>query len=189
MAQRTFKYRIYPTKHQQTLFEQTLEECRWCYNETLAYRKNSWESEQKSVSLYDTNAFLKNWKSGKESLKSVHSQVLYNVQVRVDLAFKAFFRRVKAGEKPGYPRFKGFGRYDSFTYPQSGWKFTEGKLRLSKIGFVKIKLHRPIEGQIKTCTIRRSNGKWFVCFSCIDVPSHPLKPSNKIKNNPLIHLS
>ena len=85
---------------------------------------------------------------------------------RVELAFKAFFRRVKSGETPGYPRFKGRGRYDSITYPQSGFGVDSGKLHLSKIGDIKIKLHRPIEGKIKTCTIRRMpTGKWFACFS------------------------
>jgi putative transposase len=66
---------------------------------------------------------------------NVSSQVLQNVAVRVDLAFKAFFRRVKAGEKPGYPRFKGRNRYDSFTYPQSGFRIDEqGKLYASGAG-------------------------------------------------------
>jgi putative transposase len=98
--------------------------------------------------------------------KEVHSLTLQNVVLRVELAFKAFFRRVKSGETPGYPRFKGRGRYDSITYPQSGFGVDSGKLHLSKIGDIKIKLHRPIEGKIKTCTIRRvPTGKWFACFS------------------------
>jgi putative transposase len=98
--------------------------------------------------------------------KEVHSLTLQNVVLRVELAFKAFFRRVKSGETPGYPRFKGRGRYDSITYPQSGFGVDSGKLHLSKIGDIKIKLHRPIEGKIKTCTIRRMpTGKWFACFS------------------------
>ncbi|MDD2638254.1 MAG: transposase, partial [Methanothrix sp.] len=97
------------------------------------------------------------------------------VQERADLAFKAFFRRVKSGEKPGYPRVKGKGWYDSFAFPQSGFKLVSGKLRLSKIGDVKIKLHRPIEGKIKRLTIRRtSTGKWFACFS-VEVDD-PIKP-------------
>jgi putative transposase len=92
--------------------------------------------------------------------------------MRVDLAFKAFFRRVKAEENPGYPGFKGRGRYDSFTYPQSGFKLEGDRLHLSKIGDVKILLHRPIEGTIKTLTIRRSTtGKWYACFSVEYDPS------------------
>ena len=80
---------------------QTLEFCRWVYNETLATRKNSWEQEKKVLSLYDTHKLLTLWKKQHPELKGVHSQVLQNVQERVDLAFKAFFRRVKMGEKPG----------------------------------------------------------------------------------------
>jgi len=172
---KAFKYRIYPTKAQRSKMEETLELCRWTYNETLAYRKNSFEQEGKSISKYETHYLLPEWKKNKPELKEVFSQTLQNVQERVDLAFKAFFRRVKAGEAPGYPRFKGKGWYDSFTYPQLGFKLSFGKLRLSKIGDVKIKLHRPIEGEIKRLTVRRSStGKWFACFSVeIDDPAKP----------------
>ncbi|MCP1391243.1 MAG: transposase [Methanothrix harundinacea] len=172
---KSFKYRIYPTKSQRSRMERTLDLCRWVYNQTLAYRKNAWEQDNKSVSKFETYNKLPEWKVEKPELTEVHSQVLQNVQERVDLAFKAFFRRVKSGEKPGYPRFKGKGWYDSFTFPQSGFKLASGKLRLSKIGDVKIRLHRPIEGKIKRLTIRRtSTGKWFACFSVeIDDPPKP----------------
>ena len=119
---KTFQYRIYPTKSQIAKLEQTLNECRWLYNHFLEQRKTSWEQEQKSLSLFKQHTTLKQLKQERPSLNSVHSQVLQNVGVRIDLAFKAFFRRVKAGEKPGYPRFKGINRYHSFTYPQSGFK-------------------------------------------------------------------
>ncbi|MHC1688141.1 MAG: RNA-guided endonuclease InsQ/TnpB family protein [Methanothrix sp.] len=163
---KAYKFRIYPTKSQKTKMEQTLDLCRWTYNKTLEIRKTAWEKEGKSLNKYETNNMLPEWKSKKPELKEVFSQVLQNVHERVDLALKAFFRRVKAGEKPGYPRFRGKGRYDSFTYPQKGFKLEPGKLYLSKIGEVKIKLHRTIEGKIKRLTIRRAaTGKWFACFS------------------------
>ena len=109
----------------------------------------------------------------------MQSQVLQNVAVRIDLAFQAFFRRVRAGEKPGYPRFRGQGRYDSITYPQVpvGCKLdTETRrVRLHGVGQVKIILHRPLEGIPKTATIRRSStGKWYVCFSCECAEPSPL---------------
>jgi putative transposase len=91
------------------------------------------------------------------------------VSVRLDLAFKAFCRRAKAGETPGYPRFRGRDRYDSFCYPQSGFALDAeaGRVKLSKIGDVKAIIHRPLEGQVKTCCVRRtSTGKWYVTFSC-----------------------
>ncbi|WP_201785171.1 RNA-guided endonuclease InsQ/TnpB family protein [Methanofollis ethanolicus] len=170
---KAYRYRLYPTKSQVTLLEQTLEICQWVYNDTLALRKNAWEQDQHSISLYETNTILTQWKKERSELSTVCSQVLQNVQMRVDLAFKAFFQRAKAGEKePGFPRFKGKGRYDSFTYKQSGFKLTEDRLHLSKIGDVKVVLHRPIEGTIKTLAIRRSStGKWYACFSVEYDPS------------------
>jgi putative transposase len=177
---KTFMFRLYPTRQQITLLSDTLEMCRWVYNETLATRKNAWEQEHQSLSLYATNKLLTGWKQAKPELGKVHSQVLQNVQERVDLAFKAFFRRVKAGgEKPGYPRFKGYGRYDSFTFKQSGFSLKGNGLLLSKIGLIKIKRHRPIEGQIKTLGIRRDAvGNWYACFSCEFEPT-PLPPSEE----------
>ena len=170
---KAYRYRLYPTKSQISQMEQTLELCRWVYNETLALRKNTWEQEQCSLSLYETNKLLTQWKQERPELKQVFSQVLQNCQMRVDLAFKAFFRRARAGDDPGYPRFKGNGRYDSFTYPQYGFKLDGEHLNLSKIGVLQVVLHRPIEGRIKTCTIRRSStGKWYACFS-VEYESSP----------------
>jgi putative transposase len=178
--QKAFKYRISLTKGQQRVLEQQLETCRWVYNETLATRKQAWEQHQESLRLYDTIKMLPIWKAARPDLNRVHSQVLQNIHVRVDLAFKAFFRRVKAGEDPGYPRFKQFGRYDSITYPQygNGVRLEGSRLLLSKIGSVKVNLHRPIEGQIKTVTLRRSSiGKWFVSFSVV-TDKQQLPPSD-----------
>ncbi|HKI53143.1 MAG TPA: transposase [Anaerolineales bacterium] len=168
---KTFKYRLKPSKSQRTKLIQTLELCRWVYNETLATRKNTWEQEQKSLSLYDTNKLLTLWKQEHPELGDVFSQVLQNVQERVDLAFKAFLRRVKAGEKAGYPRFRSYGWYDSFTFKQFGFELLDKGLYLSKIGTMKIILHRPIEGRIKTLTIQRDAvGDWYACFACEVVP-------------------
>ena len=99
---------------------------------------------------------------------------------RLDKAFKAFFRRVKAGEKPGYPRFKGKGRYDSITFPSygDGCKLKGNRLYVQHVGQIKIKLHREIAGRIKTVTVRRQADLWFVTFSC-EVESHRLPPTGK----------
>jgi putative transposase len=159
-----------------------LEECRWLYNKTLAYRKDAWEQEQRAADWYETKRRIPLLKGERPALKVVHSQVLQNVTERVDLAFKAFFRRVKADEQEaGYPRFKGKGRYDSITYPQygNGALLTGNTLILSKIGSMQVTLHRPVEGRIKTVTIRRSaTGKWFACFS-VDTEPHPLTPLDR----------
>lgn len=174
------RYRIYPTKSQITKLNKTLELCRWVYNETLALRKNAWESEQKRISYYDSKKMIPIWKKDKPELKTVHSHTLQDVTMRVDLAFQAFFRRVKAGEKPGYPRFKGKGWYDSITYLQSGFSLNENILTLSKIGDIKIKLHRPLEGDIKRITIRKtSTQKWFVSILTDNDSYQPLEHTDK----------
>jgi putative transposase len=109
---------------------------------------------------------LTQWKHEHPALSHVHSQVLQNAQERVDLAYKAFFRRVKAGDTPGFPRFRGPGRYDSFTFKQSGFRVQDSLVSLSKIGSIRMVLHRFIEGTIKTVTVRRTpTRKWYVCFS------------------------
>jgi len=173
MSKKTYKFRIFPSKEQIRIMNDTLDLCRWTYNQTLAYRKNLWETEKKNTSKYDSHYLLPIWKQEKPELKNVFSQVLQNVQERVDLAFQAFFRRVKAHENPGYPRFKGKGWYDSFTYPQGGFGLKNDKVEgsghevlwLSKIGEIKINLHRKIEGAIKRLTINRSTrGKWYCSF-------------------------
>ena len=176
---KSFVYRLYPTKAQASALKRTLAECRWLYNHLLEQRKTAWEERQESLSLYDQQKTLPPLKIARPSLDTVHAQVLQNVAVRIDLALQAFFRRVKAGEEPGYPRFRGEHRYDSFTFPQapSGCKLTGDVLHLSKIGAVRVVLHRPLEGTPKTCTIKRSStGKWYATFAC-EAAARPLPPS------------
>lgn len=168
---RAFKYRIYPTKKQEESLQFTLNHCRWLYNTALQQRRDVYISVRKSISYYEQKKELPLIKEEFPDYTKIHSQVLQDVIKRVDLAFQSFFRRIKTkGTKAGYPRFQGEERYDSFTYTQSGFDFTKDKKRiaLSKIGFVKIKLHRqiPIDAQIKTCSIKREGNQWYVIFSC-----------------------
>lgn len=179
---KAFRYRLKPTKAQIAKLNEQLELCRWVYNETLAIRKNAFEQEGKSMSYFESKRMLPIWKESKPELKSVHSQVLQDVVLRVNLAFRAFFRRVQSGEdEVGYPRFKGKNRYDSISYPQSGFSIDGDMLWLSKIGDIKFKLHRPIEGFVKRLTIRRSaTKKWYVSFLVEESINHPLAPSHKV---------
>jgi putative transposase len=180
---KSFKYRIYLTNGQRRILEQQLEECRWAYNELLAERKRAYEERGESLRMYDTQAMLPVWKLTRPALKLVHSLVLQNVNIRVDLAFQAFFRRVKEGaDKAGFPRYKGFGRYDSLTYAQygNGVRLEGERLILSKVGAVQVVLHRPVEGTPKTVTLTRSRtGKWFACFSC-ETEAEPLPPTGAV---------
>ena len=166
MITKTYKFKLEPTKEQKEKIEWTLDMCRWLYNSALEQRRIAWEKYGISLQGRQMSELPKLKKEFPE-FKEVYSQVLQNVIKRLDLAFQSFFRRVKRGEKPGYPRYKGKGRYDSFTYPQAKAFKIEGKyLKLSKIGLVRIKLHRQIEGKIKTCTIRRKNGRYYACITC-----------------------
>lgn len=179
IVRKTFRYRLYPTPAQERAMVWTLRECRGLYNHLLAERRDAYERTGKSPSLYSQHSSYPALKEANPALREVHSQVLQNVAVRIDLAFKAFFRRVKAGDKPGYPRFRPATRYDSFTYPQSGFRVGDRRMFLSKIGYVKAVVHRPTEGAAKTATVRKTaTGKWFVCLSC-EVEPEPLPESSE----------
>ncbi len=181
MHKQTFQYRLYPTPAQATAMQHALDECRWLYNRLLEERKLTWDDAETNVTLYDQINRLVALKAERTTLADVHSQVLQNVAVRIDLAFKAFFRRVKAGETPGFPRCRGYGRYDSFCYPGSGHKVEprndgakKGRVFLSKIGRVTAIIHRPLEGTVKTCCVKRTaTDKWYATFAC-EVEDAPL---------------
>ena len=151
------------------------------YNHFVVDRIQAYQDRGESLGLYAQQALLSFLKLDRPTLSQVHSQVLQNVAVRVDLAFQAFFRRVKAGGAPGFPRFRGLGRYDSLTYPQAhGFEIKEGALRLGKIGRIRSKAHRPLEGTSKTCTVRRSaTGKWYATIVC-EVEPQPLPKSDEV---------
>jgi putative transposase len=165
---RHFKYRLYPNKQQENAMNETLFTCSLLYNRCLAERHDAWQNEHRSVNRHQQNAMLPQLKKEEQRYAKVNAQVLQDTVTRVDRAFKAFFRRMKSGEKPGYPRFKSARRYDSFTYPflGNGIKITGNKLRLQHIGSVRIVFHRPLEGMVKTCTIHRQVDSWYACFSC-----------------------
>jgi putative transposase len=184
MRMKTFQYRLYPTKEQQRLLSRQLEECRWLWNTLLAERKQAWEERRETVDYFDQKAELPTLKvHERPSLEDVHSQVLQQVVLRLKRAFEAFFRRLKAGEALGYPRFCGAGRYDGLTFPQVPLGCTldgaQKRLVVSKAGRIKVLLHRPLEGTPKTATLHHTaTGTWFVSFSCAWEPT-PLPPSGQ----------
>jgi putative transposase len=179
LIRKSFQFRLRLTKKQTRILQALLDECRWLYNELLEQRKLCYEELNISLSKYEQSMFLPLLKAERPGLDIVHSQVLQNVVDRLDKAFQAFFRRCKAGKKPGFPRFRGMHRYNSFCYPQSGFALVGNILKLSKIGNIRVKMHRPIEGEIKTCTLRRNaSGEWDVSFSC-EVNTEPLLPKQE----------
>lgn len=177
---KAFKYRLYPSRSQERLLEQTLETCRRWYNTCLEERKTAWEKRRESLSQYDQLRQVKDLKDTNPYAEKVHSHVLQIVVQDLGKSFNAFFRRVKAGETPGYPRFKGRHRFDSFGLKEygNGFKLDGRRLRLSGIGRIRVRWHRPIEGAIKTIRLCRSAGKWYACFSC-EVEAQPLEPTGQ----------
>ncbi len=180
---KTYKFRLYPTKSQADNLADTLKSCRVLYNCALEQRKVCYKQFGVSVRRLDQQTELLEIKNHFPEYKRIHSQVLQEVILRVERSFQNFFRRVKSGNNPGYPRFKGRGWYDSFTYPQSGFSLSDNskgnqRLKLSKIGNIRVKLHRAVKGQIKTCTIKREVDKWYVCFACEIEPEY-LPKTNK----------
>jgi len=177
---KTFKFRAYLNKETEKKANTVLELCRLVYNLCLEQRRNYYAHTKKNISSYDQNYQLPDLKNEFPEYKQVPSQTLYDVTDRVEKAFNGFFNRIKRGEKPGYPRFKKYNRYNSFTLSQAGWKIVDNKLVIRKIGTFKIKFHRNIIGRIKTITICKNTiGKWFVCISCSDVPKNMIKKTNQ----------
>ncbi len=163
MLRKSFKYRLSPTRKQHQVLQETLDRCRELYNAALQERCDAYRMCHVSLNYYDQAAQLSEIKELREEYKDLHSQVLQDVLRRVEKGMKAFYRRAKAG----YPRYQGKNRYDSFTYPQGGYSLTHDKrVSLSKIGSVRVTLHRPIEGNVKTCTVKREGEHWYVVLSC-----------------------
>ena len=180
MIRKTYKYRLYPSRRQVGLLEEQLGEACRLYNAALQERRDAWRLERKSISFYDQTRQLKEIRAAGD-LQLHGYDVAHEVLARVDKAFKAFFRRVKAKQKAGFPRFRSFRRYDSLTYEHYGTGcrlLDTGKLRLQGIGQVKLKLHRPVSRKIKTLLVKREAGRWFACFSVEQEPA-PLPESEE----------
>ncbi len=135
---KTFKYKLKPTPEQERLLERTLMLCRHVYNAAVGERREAWRMRGVSVTSYQQKAELPASRADMPEYGEVNAQVLQAVVQRVDRAFQAFFRRSREGQTPGYPRFHGWDRYHSFTFPQvgehGGARLENGFLVLSKIG-------------------------------------------------------
>jgi putative transposase len=176
-VRKTYQYRLNPTPEQEQALETVLRRCHTLYNVALEQRRTWWQRGQGISATYSQQATeLPDLKAACPDYAQVHSQVLQDVLRRVEKTYHAFFRRVKNGETPGYPRFQGTDRYHSFTYPQEGNGATldGGILSLSKIGRIPLRLHRPLVGTPKTVTISKEADGWYVSFSCAEVPAEPL---------------
>lgn len=168
MIIKTFAYRLYPSKNQRRLLEQTVETCRRFYNDCLAERKETYETTGVSVSKNDQLRNVKVLKATNPWAKGVHSHILQVAVTDLDKAFQAFFRRIKSGEKPGYPRFKSRDRFNSFGLKEygNGFRLDGRRLKVSGVGRIPVRWHRELLGTVKTLRISRKADGWYAFFSC-----------------------
>lgn len=171
---KTFRYRLYPTKRQEELLNNQLAICCELYNAALQERRDAWKAQRKRITWFDQNLQLTHIRKIREDVAALNANALEDVLKRVHLAYAGFFSRLKRGGKAGYPRFRSVARYDSITYRQRlKTVLHEGRLRLHGLGHVRIKVHRPVEGEIKILTVKREAGRWFALFA-VDCESTPL---------------
>ena len=178
---RTYRYRLYPTRRQAAALGAQVDEACRLYNAALDERHSAWRMNGVSLRCLDQANQLKAIRAAGH-LGVANFSACQDVLRRVERTFAAFFRRVKAGEQPGYPRFRSRSRYDSLTWPSWGDGCTlrsNGRLHLQGVGDIKVNWHRPLptETRLKTVTAKREAGRWYVCFS-VEVPKpEPLPPS------------
>lgn len=176
---RRFRYRLYPTAAQIVTLDAALLLCCEIYNAAVKERRDAWKIQRKSIHYNDQQAQLRDLKTARPDVKALlFSQVVQDVLWRVDFAYRAYFERRRRGYKSGFPRFRQPRRYHSLTYPQRGFAIGTRDVRLSKIGTIKIKVHRPVPGTIKTFTIKCEAGKWYAIVACLIDPE-PLAVSTE----------
>lgn len=166
---KAFKYRLFTNRSQELALDAMLGQHRRLYNLALRERRSVYESEERSVSYGEQSGRFKGSRKTSPGFASLNFSSAQATLRRLDKAFKAFFRRCKSGDAPGYPRFKPEDRFRTIEFPSygDGCRLKDrGRLYLQNIGHIKVKLHRAIEGTIKTVSVKRQCGKWYVVFSC-----------------------
>ena len=159
---KAYKYKLKPSAKIIAIFESWLALLCELYNAALQERRDAYRINHLSINYKAQANQLPEIKKDRPEFARIHSQVIQNALKRVDFAFDDFFRRVKEGQKPGYPRFRSSSRYDSFTYPQSGFSLKGKKLHLSKIGKVKLQSLAPDRRRDQDL-YDQTRGRWLVC--------------------------
>ncbi|MEV0401831.1 transposase [Actinoallomurus sp. NPDC050550] len=187
---RSYKFLLRPTRHQQIAFAACLRDHRQLYNAALEHRCTAYRKAGVTVRYGDQSGELKYIRAddpggqGRWSFSSQQATLR-----RLDKAFAAFFRRLKAGHKPGFPRFKGQGWFDTVEWPKDGdgcrWDSQPEHpratyVRLQGIGHVRVHQHRPLRGRVKTIAVKREGSRWYVVLSCEDVPTQPLPSTGAV---------
>jgi putative transposase len=175
-CRKTFKYKLNTTAEQERELERVLLLCQQLYNVALEHRITAWQRRRVSVTRFEQEAELKAIRAEFPEYAAIHSHVLQDVLARLDRTYQAFFRRVKRGERAGFPRFKSRERFHSFTYKEfgNGARLDNGFLVVAKIGRIAVRWSRLLEGTPKTVSVSREADGWYVAFSCAEVPNRPL---------------
>ncbi|WP_089101834.1 RNA-guided endonuclease InsQ/TnpB family protein [Streptomyces hyaluromycini] len=187
---RAYKFLLRPTAGQTVALRDMLSDHCSLYNGALQERRDAYRHVSKTCLRYgDQSAQLREIRAfdperqGRWSFSSQQATLR-----RLDKAFQAFFRRVKNGETPGYPRFKGVGHFDTVVFPKDGdgcrWDSTpydrQTRVRLQGVGHVRVHQHRTVRGRVKTISVKREGRRWYVVLSCDDVPAEPLPPTGAV---------
>ena len=172
-------FRLRPTARQHVALAECVDAHREIYNAALQERRDGWTHTSKTRIRYgDQSAQL----TGMRAVRPDQAVWSFSSQQatlrRLNKAFSGFFGRVKAGQTPGYPRFKGKARFDSVEWPKDGdgarWLPEQRRVYLQGIGQVKVHAHREVAGRVKTIQIKRQGRRWMLVLSCDDVPTNPL---------------
>jgi putative transposase len=183
---RSYKFLLRPTRRQEAALGACLEDTRQLYNAALEERREAWRKSRYRITFYTQDAQLKEIRAGDPDGHGSWSFSCERAAIRrLDRAFQAFFRRCAAGEKPGYPRFKGRGWWNSVQWPAgngASWDSvphpTATRVYFKGIGHVRVHQHQAVRGRVKTITAKREDGRWYAILSCDDVPAEPLRPVN-----------
>ena len=157
----TFQYRLYPTKDQQIKLWQHANKLNWLYNYFLNQRIENYKNGI-NIGRKEQQAELISLKASDSILGEMHSQVLQQVPLRLDRSYQAFFRRVKAKETSGFPKFRSCQNFFGICYPQSGFKIENGILTTKVYGQMSFVQHRDLKGQIKQISISNKNNKFYL---------------------------
>lgn len=178
----SYKFRIYPNNEQQAMIARTFGSSRFVYNYFLSLRKNTYETTGETIGFVKSSAMLTQLKKELTWLKEVDSIPLQEALRDLDFAYQHFFRRVKQGEKPGYPHFKS--KRDKRKSYKTKQHISNGKptiwvaschVRLPKLGLVKCRISKEVKGRILSATVsQNSSGKYFVSLCCTDVETDTL---------------
>lgn len=174
-----YRYPLKPTRSQAAVLHHWLGVCCDLYNAALQERREAWRVARKNLYYYDQAKQLTQARRALPELAEMPAWPQRSALVRIDRAFKAFFSRLKRGEKAGYPRFLPRRRYRSFSFPAGAQDFADGRVRVPRLGAIRFNQTRELQGTPKEVYIGCGPDGWFVAVACVDVPAHIQPPTGR----------